>query len=525
MDLKNFVQHLLSEGIEVKTDEQYLKLQQTNVTGYENTILAEVFPADTSQVQKVVLAARQFKIPLYPVSTGKNIGLGSKAPYNPAAVTVNLSRMNRILEVNDEFGYAVVEPGVTQQQLADYLDSHNSKFFLDATGAPAGTSVIGNILDKGIAYNSARFEYAIDFQVVLGTGEIIETGYLHFKTSKLKHIYRYASGPDLTGLFIQSNYGIVTRAAIRLMYRQPYHAAFLLSLSDESVLGEVAETIKELKLLNLTRSVVHIGNRHRSFISLAPMVYRYMKSIGKPISRQEAEDFLEDFLPGAWSLIGSVSGPKNFVKAALSVIKSKLKHYGKFSVIDQEKVKTAIALSKYLGMKKLNIYLNSISPLVGLTFGKPTDEAIHSIYWPRATEYEDWLNIDRSGKFGFIYVVPVVPLSAGHIREATGIIKDIEKKYGFKIAVTLNTINDFALEGVVSFDFDLTNAQETEKAHQAGAEMIERFVKQGYTPYRIDIANMDKLLDPDSVYWQKIAEMKKVFDPDNVIAPSRFNLV
>ena len=67
--------------------------------------------------------------PIYPISRGKNWGYGDTcAPCDGAAI-IDLSRMNRIVEVNTELGYAVIEAGVSQQQLHDYLRSNNTRLW------------------------------------------------------------------------------------------------------------------------------------------------------------------------------------------------------------------------------------------------------------------------------------------------------------------------------------------------------------------------------------------------------------
>ncbi len=523
MELNPFLEKLKANNISFAADQETLANIGKNVTGYKREILAVIYPVNTGQIQQIIQAARTHSIPLYPISKGKNIGLGSKLPVADKSVIVSLEKMNRIIEVDEDFGVAVIEPGVTQRQLSQYLKEKKSKYFLDVTGAPADTSVIGNILDKGVAYNTLRFNQVVNFEVVLGTGEVLNTGYAHYHNTPLANISPYAPGPSLTQLFIQSNFGIVTRAAIKLNPHTESHIAFTLSLKDESLIGEVVEKVKYLKQQKVIHGIAHIGNRHRSLISLAPMVYRYLKSIGQPVDRQTAEDLLQSFLPGSWSLVASVSGPDPMVKTAKKIIKQVLQPYGKLSFIDEQKMKLAQSLSKYLGLKKLNIYLNSISPLVGLTFGNPTDEALHSIYWPRTEENDKWLEPDQAN-YGFIYIVPVVPLRKDNVHRAVEIIKEIEKTYDLKIAVTLNPLDAYVLEGVVSFDFDLRSKENTEKAHKAARDMIKMFNEAGFIPYRIDINNFDLIVDPEDTYWQKIKQLKQVFDPDNIIAPAKFNL-
>src|SRR5579863_890984 len=74
---------------------------------------AAVAPQTVEQVQQIVRTANKYKIPLYAFSTGRNLGYGGSAPTYSGSVIVDLKRMNRVVEVNEQEAYAVVEPGVS----------------------------------------------------------------------------------------------------------------------------------------------------------------------------------------------------------------------------------------------------------------------------------------------------------------------------------------------------------------------------------------------------------------------------
>src|SRR5690606_27531144 len=67
----------------------------------ERVASAAVAPATVEEVQAVVRAANERRIPLYPISTGRNLGYGGAAPVYSGSVVLDLKRMNRILEVNE----------------------------------------------------------------------------------------------------------------------------------------------------------------------------------------------------------------------------------------------------------------------------------------------------------------------------------------------------------------------------------------------------------------------------------------
>src|SRR5258708_4909082 len=89
------------------------------------TVVEQRYLRNEDEVLQIVSLANAHQIPLYPFSTGKNWGLGSKLPVVDGCVLVDLSRMDRIVEVNEAFAYAIIEPGVTQAHLAAHLKEHH----------------------------------------------------------------------------------------------------------------------------------------------------------------------------------------------------------------------------------------------------------------------------------------------------------------------------------------------------------------------------------------------------------------
>src|SRR5690554_5759072 len=83
---------------------------------------AAVTATTVEQVQGVVAICNKYKIPVWSISTGRNYGYGSAAPHHRGQVILDLKKMNKILHVDADLGTALVEPGVTYQQLYDYLE-------------------------------------------------------------------------------------------------------------------------------------------------------------------------------------------------------------------------------------------------------------------------------------------------------------------------------------------------------------------------------------------------------------------
>jgi 4-cresol dehydrogenase (hydroxylating) len=113
--------------------------------------LAALLPANVRQIQKVLEIARLYKLPLWPLSTARNLGYGGAAPRHAGALMLSLKRMNRIVEVNEELAYAVVEPGVSYLDLHAHLRKSGSRLWLDPSASGWG-GPLGNFLERGVGY-------------------------------------------------------------------------------------------------------------------------------------------------------------------------------------------------------------------------------------------------------------------------------------------------------------------------------------------------------------------------------------
>ena len=86
-------------------------------------------PKNVEEVQAIVKIANEYKIPLFPISTSKNLGYGSCVPQQRGQVVVDLKRINKIIEVNDKRNFCIVESGVSYFDLYGYVEKITSMCF------------------------------------------------------------------------------------------------------------------------------------------------------------------------------------------------------------------------------------------------------------------------------------------------------------------------------------------------------------------------------------------------------------
>ncbi len=515
------VVHLLGDG-GVMTDPEKLRIYRTNVGGFTRDVPLVVYPRTTEEVVAIVGFANAHGVPLSPISTGRNWGLGSRLPATDGCVPVDLGRMNKIRAVDRVFGYAVVEPGVTQGQLADHLTNIGCPFFIDVTGSGRETSLVGNTLERGIGYNTFRADTLIDLEVVLGTGQVLRTGYAHFPDAQVSHLSPFGIGPSLTGLFFQSNFGIVTAATLKLQPRHEHVALFTMEIA-EGQLGRAIDALREVKRQDLVRGIVHVANRRRRDISLSPMIFDYYRSIGQSKTREQISRVVSTAVKGDWAALGHVAGDRAYVAAATREVKGILGTAGNVRFLTRRKLWLATAVVRRLRLNDRVAMLSGLATLFDVMQGTPTDESLKSVHWPRAMVSADFRDPDR-GESGLLYCVPLIPMTGSAALEAAAIAEHVTRRFGFAAAVTLNTIHASCLEGVVSFDFDKTNAAACEQAAECRQTLSAEYRRHGFYPLRLDIDGMRQVFDESDVFWQTAQAIKRALDPRGIVAPGRYQL-
>lgn len=225
-----------------------------------NRPLGGVAPSSTDEVRAIVRIAAEHKLPLWPISRGKNLGYGGSAPRLSGSLVLDLSRMKKI-EIDEDNGTVLLEPGVGFYDLYDFLKTRKARLWLSVPGNSWG-SVVGNALDRGMGYTSYGEHSAkiCGMEVVLPDGDLVRTGMGALSGSPTWQLYRYGYGPAWDQLFCQSNFGIVTRMGLWLMPEPESVMGMDLEFDSPDDLGPLIDTIGPLRREGLLQQSPTIGN-------------------------------------------------------------------------------------------------------------------------------------------------------------------------------------------------------------------------------------------------------------------------
>ena len=187
-----------------------------------------VLPQTTEEVQQVMRIAYAHKIPLVPLTTGFNHG-GLTIP-RKGGILMDLKRMDKLLEIDEETLTATFQPGVRMRPL--YFECKKVATFKDLRLKPilpltlASISLLSNYVSRGGPGTAVKYGGGPDLTVnmtwVLPNGEILRTGpSSHPGTGQLG--LGWGPGPDMGGMFFNADgaFGVCTEITVKLYPEMP----------------------------------------------------------------------------------------------------------------------------------------------------------------------------------------------------------------------------------------------------------------------------------------------------------------
>jgi len=485
---------------------------------------AAVAPDSVEQVQRIVRTANKYRIPIYPVSTGKNLGYGGAAPVYSGSVVLDLKRMNRILEVNEENAYALVEPGVSYFDLYRHIQEKGLKLWVDVPD-PGWGSPLGNSLDRGGGYLMAHLRNHFDshcgMEVVLANGEIVRTGMGAMPGAKTWQQYKTGFGPWVDGIFSQSNFGVVTKMGFWLM---PEPDAYLSGTVYVPKHQDLIPLVRILNYLENTRCTTGMPDLGSPLLQI-PMISEidiWNRGDGPSppdaelsglLAKSEAgyspelEAYAERKGLSYWSCKLSFYGPSKANQANWEYAKGKFSAIFGARFVENESYELPLTLEQ---REKVHKPQFGIPSLTMFSIGA------RSRVNPNPTNGHMWFS-------------PIIPRTGEAIFEANRVFNDAAKEFGLPaLAFSLPSCY-WERAFIFIFAFPVSRDIETNKKNRAAfKKLVQRAAEHGWGEYRTAPAYQDAIMSTYSYNNHALLHfhqtLKDAVDPNGILSAGRYGI-
>jgi 4-cresol dehydrogenase (hydroxylating) len=460
---------------------------------------AVVMPQSVEEVQEIVRIANRFRVPLWTHGQGKNNGYGGPAPRLSGSVIVSLRKMNRVLEIDEECAYAVVEPGVRWFDLYEAIQAGNHRLMVSVTDLGWG-SVVGNFLENGITYLPVAQDMAAycGMEVVLANGEVMRTGMGAMPGNRAWHVYKRGLGPTLDQLFMQSNYGIVTKLGVWLMPWPECYIPLWLRVWNEDDLGPVVDTLRSLMLDRTIENVPQLWNT----ISMASVISsRSPWYQGEdPIPDDVIDRIARELEIGRWLMRFALYGDENVVDLRF------------------RKIKEAFEL-----IPGAEVWGQKCAPQDMDKLEHPFDRVQAGVPNLDINQMTAWYGGEEGGHIGFS---PVARLTGSDATALRNLLRGlVEDKARLDYAAVLIPTNARSFVHITLVIFDTKDEAQTRRAYDTAKLLVSEAAKEGYGEYRAHLDFMDLAADQysfgDHAYRRFAETIKDAVDPNGILSPGK----
>jgi 4-cresol dehydrogenase (hydroxylating) len=503
---------------------------------WQRQCAAVIFPGSAEEVAGIMRIATRHRLPVWPFSKGRNWGYGTTLALEGGTLIMVLERMNRILEVNVELAYAVIEPGVTYEQLNAHLKQLGDELWIDCIDGSAQGSVIGNALERGVGETpyGDHFGNLCGLEVVLPDGDTVQVGGsangLH-----TWHTHKWGIGPYLEGLFSQSNLGIVTKAGIWLMPKPEAYNSYVFEIGDERHLPDVLDAFRKLALQGVVSTKLHMIN---DFVSLTILTQRISEDVssGGRLSAVELDKLRHKYGIAPWACGGGIYGTRAQVRLQRSLLRKALGRYGRL-VFLSDRLLTLFELliawcrrsaALRLIVKKLagaSLPLMESAPHVHrILQGIPTEFFVkHAYYRNRQARPDDGVDPARD-RCGLMWFAPILPFDKGFILPYLDACKRSFDGRGFDFYVAMLLMNPRSVICLMAIMYDKDDADEVARAEQLYAQLLADMRGARFQQYRAGLLSWDTIFENAPGLQRLHERIKAALDGANVLAPGRYGI-
>ena len=463
--------------------------------GNRHAPVGAVCPENVEQVQEIVRIANRYRQPLWTVSTGKNMGYGMTSCATPGQVVLDLKRMNRIISVDPELCTALVEPGVTYQQLRDYLDENKIPLWIDVPTVGPIVGPVGNTLDRGVGYTpyGEHFMVQCGMEVVMADGEILRTGMGSTKNPSAWQAFKWGYGPYLDGIFTQSNFGVVVKMGLWLMPAPPVYKPFVVRHKAMQDVSRIVDAMRPMRINNIIPNVVLMmgAGYQLAMFNRRSDVYG---GTGQVPDSAFAEAGAKQGL-GMWNTYFALYGTPAMIAESEKIVR------GAFEAIGGEVLTEA-------------------------------EMGDNPYFHHHATLMRGGLNLDEIGLVrwkgaggGLAWFAPVAPAKGAETQGQIDLAKAILAKHGFDYTAAF-AIGSRELHHIIALLYDKSDPEEEKRADACYRELVTGFGEKGWASYRTGVHAMDLVAQQYGAKNRAVnAAIKSALDPNHILSPGKSGIL
>ena len=534
------ISHTLQDDATVIYRTEELALLDCGTEGFHQDIACCVAVKTIAAIKNLVCLANELAqditlaFTIHPISSGQNWGYGSATPNKSTKpiVLLSLKDLNHITYFDINSGLCTVQPGVTQQQLFDFLTQKKAPFMVPVTGAGPSCSILSNALERGYGITpiADHFSSVTRIAGILPNGEYYQSSIADMDRSESQladKCYKWKQGPYLDGIFTQSGNMIVTEITLSLARTPHGFDAFYLRFSGENSLERAHSSIQRIfstlkgvvggiNLMDKTRVLAMVADNPQDKASHTVMSNKQKHQLS--VQHDVAD----------WTVVGTLYGSKRVVAAAKRDIKSNVRHSADQCFFSESKrLKLIKMMLKFMPPKaflSIRQQLDNLTRANAIMKGQPNEIALPIAYWRNphiSPTTKSNLHPAKDG-CGLLWYAPLIPPNINAMKAFVNWIRNTTVKFNIDPMITFTHTSEFNIDSTIPILFDLSNPEAVNDAHACLNRLFEEGVKYGFIPYRLNI-HQQGLLNPNAISWKTAGIIANALDPNGVISPTRYN--
>lgn len=495
---------------------------------------------DVTALSSIIKTANENKLKLHPVSSNKNWGYGSIRVQQGAErlFLLDLGALKKIHPTKKDLGLITIEPGVTQQDLFEYLEANDWPYMVPVTGAGPTCSLISNALERGygITPYTDHFYACTSLKGYFPHPDLAEKPWCsavsELDTSGddlIDKTFKWGLGPYVDGLFTQSNLGIVTEMTLRLAKKPSGFSAFYIQIFDNDKFEMAVQFIRDL--LESQSGMVGSINLmdKRRLVSMTCQNPNLTQQPIPPLSDEQVNKLAKEKRLPEWMIVGSIYGDPPVVSYVKKYIKKEGKKLGRILYSDSLLLKfassfTRLPLNFIPVFKDIKTQLTSLQEGVEIMLGKPNQVALPLPYWrnPEKQGNKQQILNPSADNCGLLWYAPLIPMNPIALQKFVSFVRETMLSYGLDPLITFTNLKYDCIDSTVPLVFNKHDPEQQEKAMECLKKLIDDGCKMGFVPYRLPIHEQQRLTK-DNPFWKTVDKLKKALDPNNILSPGKYD--